>query len=303
MNILNLLPLDRPLIWFDCETTGPNPAADRIVELGFVRVQPSGERYEWSSFINPQMPIPHEATFGNGDNYPGHRITDAMVQGCRKCGQQKIEHDQYEAGLNPHCSEGFHPWPTFAQLAESLLRGFQACDYAGYGIKNFDLPLMAAEFTRTGHPQWSYDDARILDGLRIWQLGVPRSLSDAVEQFLSRKHEGAHRVLDDVHATMEVIPAQLERFVGLPRDLQRLHDLEYPRDPNAIDPEGKLIWHEGEATMNFGKNWKGLPLRRMKQRDLVWISSPQCSAAGPTVKRICSDAAKGIYPTKDKLPL
>ncbi len=268
MNLLELLGLERPLLIFDTETTGPEPATDRIVEIGFLRIMPDGTTKEWGSFINPGMPIPKEATYGNGtDTYPGHGITDDMVKDA----------------------------PFFHQLADNFLIGFTNTDFGGFNVKRFDLPLMAAEFARNGKV-WSFDDALILDGFRLWQLGEGRSLSDAVEAFLRRKHEGAHRAIDDVKATVEVLVAQLVRFQQLPRTMAGLHEKCWPKDPNALDPDGKIVWKDGVATMAFGKNWKGKPLKEMARKDLSWIASPACSGANAVVKQICRDAMAGKFP-------
>ena len=35
------LPLERPLVFFDLETTGTDVAKDRIVEMAFVKVMPT----------------------------------------------------------------------------------------------------------------------------------------------------------------------------------------------------------------------------------------------------------------------
>lgn len=76
------LNLTRPIIFVDTETTGPNPREDRIVEIGFIQVKPDGSTREWQSFVDPLMPIPREAIFGNKEKgFDGHGITDDMVKG------------------------------------------------------------------------------------------------------------------------------------------------------------------------------------------------------------------------------
>lgn len=272
MSLLELLSLERPLVIFDTETTGPNPATDRIVELGLIQIKPDGTVKEWQTYVNPQRPIPHEATYGNGDNYPGHGITDEMVK------------------------DAF----TFAQLAPNLLLGFHDCDYGGYNIKTFDLPLIQAEFKRNGH-QWSWANARLLDGYRLWQLGESRTLSDAVERFLKRKHDGAHRALDDVKASRDVIFEQLSMWPKLPRNMDELQALAYPVDPNSLPgTDNKLLWKDGEAVLNFGKKWKDMPLRKMSSRDLRWLAK-DASGINDIVKAICFDAAMGKFPVRDLL--
>ena len=69
-----VLPLDRPLVVFDTETTGTNPRSDRIVEIACVKIHPDGRRETWVKRINPGMPIPAGSTAIHG-------IRDADVEG------------------------------------------------------------------------------------------------------------------------------------------------------------------------------------------------------------------------------
>lgn len=307
MNLAEFLKLQRPLIIFDTETTGPNPHQDRVVEIGFSILKPDGSEREWSTFVNPEMDIPREATFGNAaKGYDGHGITDEMVRGCRHCGRPEGFCPVVIPGVTDDLPPGGHhfaPWPTFGDLAISLLRGFKECDYGGYSIKGFDLPLMSNEFRRVGHV-WEYDDARILDGYRLWQIIDARNLGAAAERFLGRKHEGAHRVLADVRTSLEVLLAQLQQYPDLlPADLAQLHELQWPRDPNEVPgTKGQVVWREGVLTMNFGKNWRGKRLDLMSRRDLDWIAGPKCSGATDETKRICREALDGNFPTRSEPP-
>ena len=66
------LPLERPLVFFDLETTGTDVAKDRIVEMAFVKVMPDGQWHvrpdkangQDRLLINPEMPIPAESVRG-----------------------------------------------------------------------------------------------------------------------------------------------------------------------------------------------------------------------------------------------
>ena len=60
------LPLDRPLVCFDLETTGTDVMKDRIVQIALIRVEPGGERKTYATLVNPQRPIPPEATAVHG---------------------------------------------------------------------------------------------------------------------------------------------------------------------------------------------------------------------------------------------
>ena len=57
-----ILSLERPLVFFDLETTGINVASDRIVEFSFLKVEPSGLKTTNTQRINPEIPIPEEAS-------------------------------------------------------------------------------------------------------------------------------------------------------------------------------------------------------------------------------------------------
>ena len=75
------LPLERPLVFFDLETTGTDVAKDRIVEMAFVKVMPDGQWHvrpdkgngQGRMLINPEMPIPAESAAVHG-------ITDELVK-------------------------------------------------------------------------------------------------------------------------------------------------------------------------------------------------------------------------------
>jgi DNA polymerase III epsilon subunit-like protein len=52
------LKLNRPLVFFDLETTGTNVGSDRIVELSFLKLHIDGRHEQKSWRINPGIPIP-----------------------------------------------------------------------------------------------------------------------------------------------------------------------------------------------------------------------------------------------------
>ena len=66
------LRLERPIMFFDLETTGTNILRDRIVEISMIKVYPDGHDLQRTVRVNPGMPIPAEAT-------AVHHITDADI--------------------------------------------------------------------------------------------------------------------------------------------------------------------------------------------------------------------------------
>lgn len=63
-----------PLVFVDLETTGANAALDRITEIGIIKVDAGQVEYEWSTLVDPGVPIPPLIQRVTG-------ITDAMVRG------------------------------------------------------------------------------------------------------------------------------------------------------------------------------------------------------------------------------
>ena len=68
------LRLDRPLVFFDIESTGTSPRNDRIIELAAIRLSPDGTEESRTWRVNPGMPIPPEITRLTG-------IRDSDVKG------------------------------------------------------------------------------------------------------------------------------------------------------------------------------------------------------------------------------
>jgi DNA polymerase III subunit epsilon len=181
------IPLERPLVFFDLETTGLRVGTDRIVELAVIRLAPTGDVMEKVRRFNPGIPIPAEASAVHG-------ITD-----------EDVAHE-----------------PPFAARARSLKKLLDPCDLGGFNLRSFDVPMLLAEFQRAGIP-FDVESRRIIDVQLIFHREEPRDLSAAARFYLGRELEDAHSALADIRATAEVLSAQLDRYPHLPRDLDGLN--------------------------------------------------------------------------------
>ena len=276
--IHTLLNLQRPLIVLDTETTGLDVQKDRVVELAFQLFQPDGDVKEWRSLINPGVPIPPAATRIHG-------ITDGMVQECRNCRASMVD-------LVALCKcEDPKGWPYFKQIAPRLAKGFSNCDFAGQNPR-FDLRILAAEFARAG-VEWSYAGARIVDSGQLERLAVPRSLSHLHEKYVGLKHDGAHGALSDVRAAATVIMKQLEAYDALPRDIGKLHELQWPGE---LDEGGRFRLVGGVAICQFGKH-RGVPMHDIPVDYFDWIIANDFPA---DVKALARDAKLGKFPEVKK---
>jgi DNA polymerase-3 subunit epsilon len=284
--IHQLLNLERPLYVLDCESTGLDIQAARIVEIGFQCWTQEGMTKEWRSLVNPDMPIPEAAT-------AVHHITDAMTKGCRDCGKTEKHHALTSDGRfidsdNSIQCAVFKTWPRFKDLAANLASGFKDCDYAGKNVR-FDLRLLVAEMRRAGQA-WSYAGARIVDADRLEALALPRDLSSLHEKYVGHKHNGAHGALSDVRAAATVIAKQLEQHLSLPRDLAALHNLQWP---GWLTSAGEFRMIDGVAMIMFGKH-------RGRMADVPrdywdWILSEEFNE---DVKALATRALMGQFPTE-----
>jgi DNA polymerase-3 subunit epsilon len=232
------LALQRPLAFFDLETTGTKIGKDRIVQIGIVRLLLDGSRERYQTLVNPGIPIPAEATAVHG-------ITDLDVAMA----------------------------PTLDAIASEVLDNLSGCDLSGFNCLRFDVPFLAEELHRVG-VEWDHAALRIVDVARIYHLMEPRNLSAALKFYCGREHEGAHDALADVEATADVLLAQLERY---PEQLQGTVDFlgelsgDRKRSPDAA---GKLKFDDnGQICLTFGK-YAGWTLENIGRNDpgyLQWL--------------------------------
>lgn len=259
------LALDRPLVCVDLEATGVAPAVDRIVQIATASISPDGQVTTWSSLVNPEQPIPEGATAVHG-------ITDAMAAGA----------------------------PTFAQLADLIESRLAGCDLTGYNVERFDRRLLAAEFRRAGRDDPTLG-ARVVDAYTLLVRQEPRNLDAAlrfygVDDVLAARR--SHDATSDVEAAVAVLAAQVNAYPDIPKTVAGLHEWLFPKDPNRIDPEGKLVWRDGVATVAFGAK-AGTSLEELAATDrglLEWMLRKDFS---DEVKTIVQSALEGRFPVRE----
>lgn len=210
------LQLKRPIVFFDLETTGTDPAKDRIIEIALVKLLPDGSKDKYVKRINPGIPIPPSST-------EIHGISDDDVKDC----------------------------PQFKHLAHGLYEWIRGCDFGGYNSSRFDLPLLAEEFLRAGIDV-DFTDRHMIDVQQIFFKMESRSLSAAYAFYCDKQLENAHSAEADILATIEVLEAQLDKYADLSKEVKPLHD--FTQQDQYVDYARRIVMKDGHAVFNFGKN-------------------------------------------------
>lgn len=228
------LKLTKPLIILDTETTGVDPAKDRIVEISLVKVYPNGDEEVKTRRINPEMHIPEEVSRIHG-------IYDKDVADC----------------------------PTFKEIAKSLWTYIAGCDFAGYNSNKFDIPIMVEEFLRAGI-EVDFKNSRFIDVQNIFHRMEQRTLIAAYKFYCQKDLEGAHSAEADTLATYEVLKAQLLRYEELENDIDFLS--EFSRREKNVDFAGRIVYNDkGVEVFNFGKH-KGVPVTEVFRTEASYYS-------------------------------
>ena len=163
------------LAFVDLETTGTRAAADRITEVGIVRVDADAHGgppriHEWSSLVDPGIPIPPVIQSLTG-------ITDAMVAGA----------------------------PTFSRIAADIEERLADCVFVAHNAR-FDHGFLKHAFARIGRPF----SARPLCTVRLSRRLFPDADGHGLDAVVARHRltvTDRHRALGDARALWAFVEA------------------------------------------------------------------------------------------------
>ena len=259
------LHLTRPLAVFDLETTGIDVERDKIVQIAIIRVEPDGTRRTFEALVNPERPIPPEATTVHG-------IKDSDVQDA----------------------------PTFSQIRHEVEEILTGADLTGYNSVRFDQPLLTNELKQAGS-ELDFLGVKHLDAMRIFHLKEKRDLSAAYRLYCGKELVGAHDALADTTATLEILDAQLNHYDDLPREVDALHVFCNPDEGRFVDLKRKFVWNDqGEAEFTFGK-FQGQALNAVvsDQRGRSYLEWMLGKDFSEEIKGILREALDGVFPRKE----
>jgi DNA polymerase-3 subunit epsilon len=213
-----MIKLERPVVFFDLETTGIDIINDRIIEMCMIKVDVDGSIIQqWKSRFNP------EGRLSRPEALEKHKIEDELL----------LDQD------------------TFSYLAPEIHLFFEDADIGGYNILRFDLPMLCEEFMRAGIP-FSYRTKKVIDSYLILSKMEPRKLEDVYTKYTGKILENAHSAEDDILATIEIFHKQNEIY-DLPETVEELDKFTSDRS-SFIDLAGKYRYEEGRIVIHFGKH-------------------------------------------------
>ncbi|RPH40011.1 MAG: hypothetical protein EHM87_23055 [Burkholderiales bacterium] len=190
---------DRRFAFVDLETSGVSPSEDRITEIGIVLVDGDEQVEEWSSLVDPGVPIPPEITALTG-------ITNEMVRGA----------------------------PPFEALLPEVARRLEGRVFVAHNAR-FDYGFLKAEFRRAGERF----GADVLCTVRLSRRLFPQYGSHRLDALIDRHRlpsADRHRALGDaraIRAFLQVLPrdADPDELETAIRELLKL-----PATPPHLDP-------------------------------------------------------------------
>ena len=184
---------DDPYVVFDIETTGFSPLSDRIIEIGAVKVVNGTITDKFSTFVNPDIPIPFRIEQLTS-------INDSMVL----------------------------PAPKIDKVLPDFLKFCEGCALVAHNA-SFDVSFIAHNAEELGLPF----DPTVLDTVTLARILLPqlnRYKLDTVAKALNVSLENHHRAVDDAGATAEIFVAFLkmlkERDIFTLDELNKLSELD-----------------------------------------------------------------------------
>ncbi|HLT65520.1 MAG TPA: 3'-5' exonuclease [Flavobacterium sp.] len=232
------LKLNRPICFFDLETTGIDVARDRIVEISILKVFPNGNKESKTWLVNPGISIPEHATAVHG-------ITN-----------EKVANE-----------------PTFKELAPQIFAMIKDSDLAGFNSDRFDIPLLAEEMLRA-EIDFDMKNRVSVDVQTIFHKKEERTLSAAYKFYCGKTLDNAHSAAADTNATYEIFVSQLQRYDDLPKDIKELS--VYTSRKKSVDFAGFIALNEdGQEIFTFGKH-KGALVDDVLEREpgyFGWIQN------------------------------
>ena len=178
---------DEIFVCLDCESTGLDPAKDRIVEIAITKFTFNELLSSYETLIDPECDIPQTSQ-------DIHKISQEMITGK----------------------------PKIREILPKVLDLIGSYPIVGHGI-NFDISLIANEAKRAQIPTQILSQTHV-DTLRLARLygESPVNSLERLRQHFNIASEGAHRAMNDVVVNIEVFKHLVHSYKTLDQVLKIL---------------------------------------------------------------------------------
>jgi len=234
------LKINKPLVFFDIESTGLDITKDKIIEITILKLSISGRKNSFTFRINPEIPIPSE-------NSKIHGIYDKDVKNS----------------------------PSFKKVGNKIKKLLYKCDLVGFNILKFDLPILIEEF-KNNKISFSINNINIIDVQKLYHLMEKRNLSSAYKFYCNKTLKNSHSSFSDTMATYEIFLNQLKKYNNqevfdlkgnkMGKISKNLNKINNTLNNNMIDLEGRFIMDNDDPVFNFGK-YKGKKIKEILKKN------------------------------------
>ena len=211
--------LEKPIVFFDLETTGLDITKDRIIEFDAIKINTDYTTEELYYLINPEMHIPDEAS-----------------------------------GVNDIHDDDVQDKPKFAEVVDNIdafFGGKVRYDIGGFNIIHFDIPLLVEEFKRVGR-NFRYGGRNIVDPYKVLIKAEPRDLKTVYKNFVGKELQGAHHAHVDTAGAAMVALMQMDKY-----GLNTMKEMSNFANEGMVDASGFFKRNkEGVIVFAIGK-YKG----------------------------------------------
>ena len=263
---------------FDLETTGISTNNDRIVQVALIGADAGGNPIHHDVIVNPQRPIPREASRVHG-------IYDQDVRGK----------------------------PIFKECASELSELMEGAVIVGHNARKFDMPLLQNEFYRCGiTPPRPLVVLDTLEAVRRLKIPRPHNLGAQCARHgidLSNAHNAAADAAACLLLLWKVMRDHPSSFRRSLQEIEewlisgevRKDESELGRaltDLDSLDKNGRIRIDEGAYIVAFGRH-RGKDLQSIEREDpryIDWLISPngiEDEHARETLRQLVSSIRNG----------
>jgi DNA polymerase-3 subunit epsilon len=237
--------IEKPIVFFDIETTGIDVKNDRIIEICAIKYRPDRTKLTLHKYFNPKRDIQPMAL-------KSHGLT----------------------------TEFLSKYSSFGDSVEELFDFFKDSDLGGYNCISFDIPILYEEFARCGK-YLNLKGLNIIDCYNLLNKFETRKLNDIYKRYFGKDIDGAHGAEADIEATIKIFEKQITIYGLESASIKEISNIIRSTSKNEfiVDLSGWFRHRDGDFYFGKGKHKDSLVsenldyLKWMYQNDNIETNS------------------------------